>query len=43
MEEKKRNETRPVRGVEYSKTEQIQIVMPESINGSGRLFGGKLL
>ncbi len=26
-----------------SKTEQIQIVMPEDINGSGRLFGGRLV
>jgi acyl-CoA hydrolase len=29
--------------VEESLTEQIQIVMPEHINGSGRLFGGKLM
>ena len=24
-------------------TEQIQIIMPEHINGYGRLFGGKLM
>lgn len=29
--------------VEESITEQIQLVMPEHINGSGRLFGGKLM
>lgn len=32
-----------MRTVEHSRTEQIQIVMPEFINGSGRLFGGKLV
>ena len=26
-----------------SRTEQIQILMPEHINGAGRLFGGKLV
>ena len=34
---------RLLRTVEYSRTEQIQIVMPEFINGTGRLFGGKLV
>ncbi len=29
--------------VSDSLTEQIQILMPEHINGSGRLFGGKLM
>lgn len=29
--------------VEQSKTEQIQILMPEHINGYKRLFGGKLM
>lgn len=29
--------------VESSKTEQIQILMPEHINGYNRLFGGKLM
>lgn len=29
--------------VSDSLTEQIQILMPQHINGSGRLFGGKLL
>lgn len=29
--------------VSQSKTEQIQILMPEHINGSGRLFGGRLV
>ena len=31
------------RRVEESRTEQIQILMPEHINGAGRLFGGKLV
>lgn len=31
------------KGVVDSLTEQIQILMPLHINGSGRLFGGKLL
>ena len=29
--------------VSASRTEQIQILMPEHINGAGRLFGGKLV
>ncbi len=29
--------------VSDSKTEQVQIVMPEHINGFGRLFGGRLV
>lgn len=29
--------------VESSKTEQVQILMPEHINGYNRLFGGKLM
>jgi acyl-CoA hydrolase len=29
--------------VEDSLTEQIQLLMPQHINGSGRLFGGRLL
>lgn len=29
--------------VEESRTEQVQILMPEHINGKGRLFGGKLV
>ncbi|RPF48143.1 acyl-CoA hydrolase [Hydrogenoanaerobacterium saccharovorans] len=29
--------------VSDSKTEQIQILMPEHINGAGRLFGGQLV
>ncbi|MGB8454825.1 MAG: acyl-CoA thioesterase [Anaerocolumna sp.] len=29
--------------VEDSLTEQIQLLMPQHINGTGRLFGGKLL
>ena len=33
---------RPKR-VQDSRTEQIQILMPEHINGAGRLFGGKLV
>ncbi len=31
------------KGVAESQTEQIQILMPEHINGAGRLFGGKLV
>ena len=31
------------KGVAESRTEQIQILMPEHINGAGRLFGGKLV
>ncbi|MBE6871332.1 MAG: acyl-CoA thioesterase [Ruminococcaceae bacterium] len=31
------------RHVYESKTTQIQILMPEHINGTGRLFGGKLM
>lgn len=33
----------PPKRVEDSLTEQIQILMPEHINGAGRLFGGKLV
>lgn len=29
--------------IDDSKTEQVQILMPEHINGYGRLFGGKLV
>lgn len=29
--------------IEDSRTEQIQIVMPQHINGAGRLFGGQLV
>lgn len=29
--------------VEYSRTEQVQMVMSADINGYGRLFGGKLM
>lgn len=31
------------RTVDYSKTEQIHLIMSRHINGSGRLFGGQLL
>ena len=31
------------RHVQDSRTTQVQIVMSEHINGSGRLFGGKLM
>ncbi len=31
------------KSVSASRTEQIQILMPEHINGAGRLFGGKLV
>lgn len=41
-EDAKRPE-RPLKTVADSRTEQIQIVMPEFINGTGRLFGGKLV
>lgn len=33
----------PAKRVSDSLTEQIQILMPEHINGYGRLFGGKLV
>ncbi len=36
------NELTP-KTVDDSRTEQIQIVMPEHINGYGRLFGGRLV
>ena len=36
-------EDRPVKTVAQSRTEQIQILMPEHINGYQRLFGGKLM
>jgi acyl-CoA hydrolase len=31
------------RSVEYSRTEQVQLLMSEHMNGQGRLFGGKLM
>ena len=34
---------RPLKRVEDSRTEQVQILMPEHINGTRRLFGGKLM
>ena len=34
---------RETRTVADSRVEQIQIVMPEHINGYGRLFGGQLV
>ena len=36
-------EDRPVKTVAQSRTEQIQILMPEHMNGHQRLFGGKLM
>lgn len=36
-------EITPVKKVRDSKTEQVQILMPEHINGYNRLFGGKLV
>lgn len=36
-------EERPVKTVAQSRTEQIQILMPEHMNGYQRLFGGKLM
>ena len=36
-------EDRSVKTVAQSRTEQIQILMPEHINGYQRLFGGKLM
>ena len=35
--------TMEAKRVADSRTEQIQILMPEHINGAGRLFGGKLV
>ena len=37
------HEERSVKTVAQSRTEQIQILMPEHINGYQRLFGGKLM
>ena len=34
-------EERPAKRVSDSRTEQIQILMPQHINGMGRLFGGE--
>lgn len=34
---------RPVKHVRDSRTEQIQIIMPQHINGYNRLFGGQLV
>ena len=34
---------RPMKTVGESQTEQVQIVLPEQINGDGRLFGGRLM
>ena len=31
------------RSVAYSRTEQVQLLMSEHMNGQGRLFGGKLM
>ena len=36
-------EERPAKRVSDSRTEQIQILMPQHINGMGRLFGGQLV
>jgi len=37
------DDKRTLKTVNSSRTEQIQILMPEHINGSKRLFGGKLM
>ena len=34
---------RPMKTVAESRTEQVQILLPEHINGYSRLFGGKLM
>ena len=36
-------ENRPYKTVAESRTEQVQILLPEHINGYSRLFGGKLM
>ena len=36
-------ETRPMKTVAESRTEQVQILLPEHINGYNRLFGGQLM
>ncbi|SKB77135.1 Acyl-CoA hydrolase [Lachnospiraceae bacterium] len=36
-------ETRPVRNVEFSQIENLHVVRGEDINGTGRLYGGRLL
>lgn len=35
--------SRPAKRVDESRTQQIQIIMPEHINGYDRLFGGQLV
>ncbi len=37
------NDKIPPKKISESKTEQIQIIMPEHINGDNRLFGGRLV
>lgn len=34
---------RPMKTVAGSRTEQVQILLPEHINGYNRLFGGRLM
>ena len=36
-------EPRPAKTVAESRTEQVQILLPEHINGYNRLFGGQLM
>lgn len=36
-------ETRPLRTVEYSRVENIHVLRHEDLNGSSRLYGGRLL
>ncbi len=36
-------ETRPLRNVEFSQIENLHVVRGEDINGTGRLYGGRLL
>ncbi len=43
MEEVKAKEAKEAKEVKESETEQIQLVLPEHLNPSGRLFGGRLL
>lgn len=43
MESFKEKKAKKVKKVKESETEQIQLVLPEHLNPSGRLFGGRLL
>lgn len=37
------NDERPLRNVEYSQVENMHVIRHEDLNGTGRLYGGRLL